>query len=272
MMDEPSNAVATAGEIAGCAIVGELSDSKGYLGELPGGRRVVLKLLDPDCIQDRRLHPLVRDRLNRVRELATRTVANLRAVERHEERVFLVWDYVDGHTLEEWNATNPSEEHRKVIGRNLIRAVEAMHVRSLVHGALHGGNVIVAGNHDVQLTHVSPLLYDDPREDVKDVIALLDELLKPAVFGPSDGQEISLRDLSTRLAALGHEETAESPVAAIEDKRLKRHALWVALAAIVIGLVVFAAMRKVGHRQSTVPPASTGGLRFQTQPEQGARL
>ena len=259
MMEEPGNAVATAGEVAGCTIIEELADSKGYLGQLDGGRRVVLKVLDADCVQDLRLHPLIKDRLNRVRELATPMVANLRAVERDEDRVFLVWDYVEGQTLEEWHATDPSEEQRRSVGRDLIQAVESMHLRGIVHGALHGGNVIVSTNLAVRLTHVSPLLYNDPREDVKDVIALLDDLMKSAGFGVLDSQELSLRDLAARFAALGHEEVVESPVAAIEDKRLKRQALWVAIAAVVLAVVIYGAMRKVGHRTT----ASAGGLSLQ---------
>src|SRR5687768_5806805 len=53
-----------------------------YLAAGPGGRGVVLKPLDRDCLLKNGLHPSIRERLARVRELALAGVANLYGVER----------------------------------------------------------------------------------------------------------------------------------------------------------------------------------------------
>jgi hypothetical protein len=47
-----------------------------------GGRQVVLKKLDDDCLLDGQLHPSIKLRLERVRELPVRCVANFLGVER----------------------------------------------------------------------------------------------------------------------------------------------------------------------------------------------
>src|SRR5438132_876259 len=78
------------------------------LAVAPGNRRVVLKLLDPDCLvragANPKLHPGIRDRLACVRELAHVGVANLYGVEHDAGRVYQVWEFADGVTLEEWAA------------------------------------------------------------------------------------------------------------------------------------------------------------------------
>ena len=57
---------------------------QGWVGTAAGGRRVVLKRLDEDCLWKGQLHPSVKDRLARVRELAHQGVANLHGVERDQ--------------------------------------------------------------------------------------------------------------------------------------------------------------------------------------------
>ena len=53
--------------------------------------RVIRKPLDEDCLLDGDLHPNIRLRLSRVRELPMTAVANLHGVERAGEQVFLIW-------------------------------------------------------------------------------------------------------------------------------------------------------------------------------------
>src|SRR4051794_36900818 len=66
------------------------------------GRRVVLKMLEGDCLLKGQLHPMIHGRLGRVRELAHLGVANLQGAEKEGERAFLVWEFVEGITLEEY--------------------------------------------------------------------------------------------------------------------------------------------------------------------------
>src|SRR4051812_22908108 len=71
-------------EIAGYTIVEELPPAQPFLALAHGNRQVVLKPIAPDCLVVRpagvKLHPSIRDRLARVRELAHARVANLHGV------------------------------------------------------------------------------------------------------------------------------------------------------------------------------------------------
>ena len=58
---------------------------------------VVRKRLDDDCLLDGQLHPSIRQRLERVRELPLTGVANLIGVEKNNAGVAeLVWQFVTG--------------------------------------------------------------------------------------------------------------------------------------------------------------------------------
>src|ERR1051325_7232742 len=73
-----------------------------FLATECSGRRVVLKMLEADCLLKGQLHPMIYDRLARVRELAHLGVANLHGAERYGEAAFVVWEFVEGITLEEY--------------------------------------------------------------------------------------------------------------------------------------------------------------------------
>src|SRR6266576_985675 len=88
-------------EIGGYRVLRTLVVDQSWLGSAPGGRRVVLKTLDEDCLWKGQLHPNIKDRLGRVRELAHSGVANLYGVERDGGLTYLVWEYVPGSTLAE---------------------------------------------------------------------------------------------------------------------------------------------------------------------------
>jgi hypothetical protein len=54
-----------------------------------------------------------------------------------------------------------------------------MHSLGVVHGAVHARNIIIAADGSVKLTHVSPLLFNDPRIDLDALRALNEGLLGP---------------------------------------------------------------------------------------------
>ena len=87
--------------IGGYRIERELGEGS-LLASESNGRRVVLKMLEEDCLLKGALHPMIKDRLGRVRELAHLGVANLHGAERDGERAFLVWEFVEGITLEQY--------------------------------------------------------------------------------------------------------------------------------------------------------------------------
>jgi hypothetical protein len=142
---------------------------------LRNGRRVVLKELAEDCLLDGELHPSIALRLMRVRELPMTAVANLHGVERVDGRACLIWDFVEGRVLEELSATE-----RAGVEREVRLVVETLHSHGIVHGALHGRNIIVDGRGGVHVTHVSPLLHGDESVD----FAALDGVFSAGPFTP----------------------------------------------------------------------------------------
>src|SRR5207253_3384972 len=53
------------------------------------------------------------------------------------------------------------------VGSQILTHVEGLHALGIVHGAIHGRNVIVRPDGGVTLTHVSPLLYHEMAVDVE---------------------------------------------------------------------------------------------------------
>jgi hypothetical protein len=197
MPDAPS--ISSPHQIAGHAILRELTPNVTYLADRTG-RRVILKHVEDDCLLEGQLHPLVHDRLSRVRELAHVGVANLLGVEAHGDDAYLVWDYVEGTPLADGVASLDATR-RLAIARELIAAVETLHALGIVHGEIHGNNVIVTPSGRVKLTQVSPLLYNEEHVDVKAVTKLLREMGCPV----DSGGDASLRQLALQLGASHHQ-------------------------------------------------------------------
>jgi hypothetical protein len=256
-------------EIGGYAVVRTLVPDASWLATASGGtgRTLVLKALDDDCLWKGHLHPNVKDRLGRVRELAHRGVTNLYGVERDAGLTYLVWEFVFGQTLDDAAVTRTkSQRDFLILARDLVLAVEMLHARGLVHGALKPSNVIVTEDGDGVLTHVSPLLYSDPAEDVQAVLTLLADLAdrRGESTGPLarllhelDGQEISPRRLATRIAALVEARETE-PSARETDRpvarRIRRRAMMGATAAAVLALALFVGMRQYAIANTPKPP------------------
>jgi hypothetical protein len=211
-------------------IVRELSAGKSWLAQDSGGRSVVLKMLPGDCLVKGQLRGSIRERLARFREAAHAGLGNLLGVEREGEVAFMVWEYVEGQTLEEALKERRRLEDANALGRDVIRMVEGLHALGLVHGAIHGRNVIVASQ-GLRLVDASPLLYTDPQDDV----AAVGEMLGlPA--GKGEG-ETTLRGLAE---ALGSKVKVEDEVlpAQGEGARFRREAVAAAVMALIVGIGV----------------------------------
>jgi tRNA A-37 threonylcarbamoyl transferase component Bud32 len=213
-------------EIGGHPVVGILS-GEGVPPTLeargPGYRRILLKGLDPDCLlkEGTVLHPNIRERLSRVRELALTGVANFLGVCRDTENgydgyaAWLMWEYVDGQTFDEYAAA-PSRSDRDLVNaaRELILTIDSLHLQGIVHGSIKGSNVLIDPSGAIRLTHVSPLLYNDPAEDAQSTVEMLWSVVqtrgaeekafgaavKEAVQASPSGAESAVRQLGARLA------------------------------------------------------------------------
>ena len=226
-----------------------------------GGRSVVLKKLDDDCLLDGQLHPSIRLRLERFRELPVRAAANLLGVERDSNGVaHLVWEFVPGTPLAEIKSANWLK-----LAREVVLAVQSLHAAGIVHGAIHGGNVILDDSSEVRLTHVSPLLYSDTDHDAADVVAMLDALVNEhapgtplaAMLAEASTRQVGLEELYARLA----EVEVEPPVDADTPREPNPRARYIVAAALIalIGVAMSLAIYwrlTVSESQPYAPPAA----------------
>jgi len=215
----------------------------------PGDRAVILKLFPADCMQRGQLHPNIHARLSRVRELAHPGVANLHSVERDGNYVFAVWDDVEGLAIDRYmqtNRTSPAALAR--LAKELILVVESLHTLGIVHGRISATNVIVDSRANLRLTHISPLLYDDPELDNAATIELISRLMQVGEQAESPlgravqeaiERKLPLRMLAARLSVsvdTGRE--VQEQRAADSEKGLRVGALAAALLLVLAGTAV----------------------------------
>jgi hypothetical protein len=247
-------------ELCGYSVVETLSADATYLAIGPGGRGVVLKRLDPDCLHNELLHPDVRDRLSRIRELAHAGVANLIGVGKDKTAdAWLIWEYVEGRPMAR-HARKRCRSPREVavLARELVLTVESLHMQGIIHGAIQSGNVIVAPDGTVRLTHVSPLLYTDPADDAEAIVdavnAILDERgERDSILGrlmdEARETKMPLRSLAARLAVLADARDAttyELPATVAQrESRTRKRAVF---GAVVVALAGVAVAYGVWHR------------------------
>jgi hypothetical protein len=204
-MTHTPTAILPLGRLCGRKVLQELSPRQSWLVDDPSNRRMVLKRLDDDCLLPGRLHPTVRDRLARIRELAHPSVANLHGVERDGDLTVLVWEYLEGAPLDQ-RALQMAPEQLNLLLRELVLCVQALHALGIVHGAIHGRNVIIQPDGAVRLTHVSPLLYTEPAADLESLTALLRDLGQRMGAAGADlvaATELHPADLDSLRARLG---------------------------------------------------------------------
>jgi len=245
-----SDSVPTPAELCGCPIRKTLTPEQSYLADGPGGRPVVLKKIDEDCLLRGKLHPSIKERLSRVRELAHGGVANLYGVERDGKDAYLMWEFVPGQTFDEYVAT-PDRTPRDLLrlARELILSVDSLHIQGLVHGALVGGNVIVNPEGNVRLTHISPLLYTDFAVDDESVRFLLEHAVESRgetssplgqLLIEAEREQMGLRPLGAKVGALleAREAPAEPAVQLIEERHVRRRTILAAAFVAVVGVAI----------------------------------
>lgn len=253
-------------ELCGYVIQRPLRDDQSYLGTGPGGRPVVLKRVDGDCLLGSHLHPSIRERLARVRELAHGGVANLHGVAREGEAAWLIWEYVEGKTLDEYFTDDRRTPVDLLnVSRELILAVDSLHSQGIVHGALVGSNVIISPEGALRLIHVSPLLYTDMDVDVESVLSFLQEAIErrgeqDSLLGrllAEAGQAgLSLRGLATKIAALLEVRVETNlPEAGEQERHIRRRTFLAAGLVGLLGLVLAYGIWRVTDGSADFHPA-----------------
>jgi hypothetical protein len=187
-------------DFAGYQLQRILSPGRTYLCLDDRGNAVVLKRLDADCLHRNQLHPAIKFRLARVRELAHPQLATLRGVERFNADAYSIWNCIDGTR---WDQREQAADEWSQLALKLISAVQTLHSQGIVHGSLHAGNVYIKTDGSIHLTDVSPYLYTDPAVDIEAVLRLISDtgLTHRERFAGFNPRRQTLGDLANLLSA-----------------------------------------------------------------------
>ena len=261
-------------KVCGYPLVRWLTEGRTALCKSEQGRMLVLKSMGRDCLLGGDLHPDIKERLSRIRELPHRTIATLISVDRDEEgRVFAVWDYIEGVSFQSW-VCDPLRDERHVARalRDMVIAVESMHAQGIIHGALHEGNIMVDQNGDVRLLDVSPLLFDDQRQDSSAIASLIGRILQcreqaagSNVLLSQISAEGDLRQLSSNISRVlqtsGQSPHSAPPSADLADERSRNLAMrWACISAVAALLVAAVAWWSFSESGQAPPQAPRQAL------------
>jgi hypothetical protein len=251
---------------------------------------VVLVRLEDDCLHQGILHPSVRDRLARLRELPHPRVATLRGVERWNGIAYLVWIYLDGENWDDHVRQHP--EQFPMLAASVAAAVDALHDLGIVHGNLHGQNIIVRPDGEPWLTQISPYLYTDPQADISAVMDLLrqtagnqasarttaskhvESVLEKEtgqfrlhrLLDQFDGQQLSLKQLSEGLLESGTEEVTQPAKQPLRERPgYRRRSLQGALIITLIAMVIGACLRWAFYKSAAPGPITFPSLKPEGQ-------
>jgi tRNA A-37 threonylcarbamoyl transferase component Bud32 len=245
-----SDSVPLPAELCGYPVRSVLTPDQSFLADGPGGRPVILKKVDEDCMLRGKLHPSIKERLSRVRELAHGGVANLYSVDRDGKNAFLIWEFVQGQTFDQYvTAQQRTPRDILLLARELILSVDSLHMQGIVHGALIGGNVIVSPDGLVRLTHISPLLYTDISVDDESVRLLLEHAVEcrnekalplGELLAQAAQEQMPLRQLGAKVGALleSREAPAEPLAQIVEERHIRRRTLLAAVIIVLLGCAI----------------------------------
>lgn len=261
--------------VCGYELVRWLKEGRTALCRSDANRLLVLKKLDQDCLLEGDLHPDVRERLARIRELAHGQVATLISVERDAQgAVYAVWQYIAGVSFEAW-ACNKERDQRQVarMMRELVLAVEAMHGQGIVHGCLHGGNIMVDEGGVLRLLDVSPLLFSDPQDDAAAMAKLFEAIVhcrgeKESLLGAGlirqTENRAALSDFSKAISRMIQPQDL-SPAQVAEEQReeqTRRRALrWALTCALTAAVLAMAGWWAFSHSVAAPPEAPVEALK-----------
>ncbi len=181
-----------------------------------------------------------------------------------------MWDYVPGRSFADASAAELPHRELLQLSRELVLLVESLHTGGIVHGAISGGNVIVDPNRRLRLTHISPLLYADPRHDAHAVTELLEKTMTARrenglplgqALASAREENASLRELSGLLAGVSdvrEGSAATSPHDSKQEARMRRRALFGAALVAGAGIGAFATINWYVNRPHDAAPVPMG--------------
>ena len=157
------------------------------------GQNFAVKLLKPELSEDRDVQDRFLDEARALIRFSHPNVVQMRHVGRHEGRLFLVMDYIEGRELAALMKEGAFEEKRALgIMKQILAGLEAAHAAGIVHRDFKSSNVLILppsfpyGGVPVSTTeHFSQLLHSQiiirllPREIDGIVRPLPDSLGRP---------------------------------------------------------------------------------------------
>ena len=177
-----------------------LKPARTALCQAGGQRLLVLKELGQDCLLSGTLHPSVQERLAKVRELPHGQIAAFLGVEKDPSTgaAYTLWEYVDAANLETALAADTcSLRHTLQLLRELTLIVEALHGQGIIHGELHGGNILLTPRGEIRLTDISPLLFTEPQRDLASLNQLIVRTLQQRRELDTPAGKMLLRHIAT---------------------------------------------------------------------------
>jgi hypothetical protein len=171
----------------------------------------------------------------------------------------LVWEFVAGRTLEEMAGEISSPVDLSKLAEEVLISVQSLHGLGIVHGAVHGRNIILDARRAVKLTHVSPLLYDDPRQDAHDVAAVFAGVAASRGWDPNVWEKLrahaedrGLNGMRARLTSASLERWALPESGRSPESRRRRRLMVGAVVSLAAGMALAGAV--IGHEIRNRPP------------------
>ena len=116
------------------------------------GRWHVLKGLKAEYAKDPAHTQRLRKELEMMMRMSHPGIAQVYGMERGNTNpeigmeTFIVMEWIDGTTIDQWLTTNPRENMRQRVTRELLEAVSYMHRQGIVHRDLKPENIMITRN------------------------------------------------------------------------------------------------------------------------------